>query len=462
MSDARLPFGKQLSPKQVDLRTVLGLVRSTPSDKDRLYQAIGNAFWPDRDDRNRKTSGMNTFLSARQYGLITADDEYSLTELGMRLLLTETDHDFNALFAQHILFHLNGLQLVEVVDSLRSRGETVTTAKVVEGMDALGIDSGGDSGENINPMRLWLERAGVFVTKWELNQDVLRELTGASTADISEIVDLDESLQAFLRALATVTDSEPPVASQVRALAELQTPTAVFDTKTFAASVLGRLEDKGWIEVGRATSGRGAKSPRVTPTGRFEKIISEPLLTTVLEQTHLEDPASLRRPLSELLDIVADLNNTSHARGLALEGVCIQVIRLLGARFVGWRVRADITSGAEVDVVAESLNAPYQLIQVQSKASAITGREIVDREVGIAQTLKSNVVLYVSAQKIGDAARRAAAAYMQETNLALLFLDGADIRGGAAALSVAMGREWGRVRSIKAARGHERTRSVAE
>lgn len=459
MPEARLPFGKQISPNQIDLRQALRLVRDIPGDKDALYQALGEAFWPTRPEKDRKTSGMNTFLAGRHYGLITPGDDYALTELGKKLLATETDQEFNDLFAQHILLHLNGLQMLEVVDSLQARGESVNASKVVEGLSALGIDPGGDSGENINPMRLWLEKAGVL-TRWTINPAAVKRLTGASTAEISEIVDLDERQQAFLRALATITDEESPVASKVRALAELQAPDVIFDTKTFAAAILEPLRAAGWIDVERATSGRGAKSPRITPTRRFNEVISEPLMTAVLEQTHLQDPVALRRPLTDLLDVVADLTNTSHARGMALEGVCIQLVRMLGGKFVGWRVRGDITSGAEVDVVAESVNPPYQLIQLQSKASAILGREIVDREVGIAQTLKSNVILFVSAQKIGDAARHAAAAYMQETNLALLFLDGADVRGGAATIAAAMEREWSRVRSIKSKRGQERTRSV--
>lgn len=118
------------------------------------------------------------------------------------------------------------------------------------------------------------------------------------------------------------------------------------------------------------------------------------------------------------------------------------------------------TAGAEVDLVAEASNDPYLLIQLQSKASAINGREIIDREVGVAQSLKSNVILFVSAKNVGGAARRAAAAYMQETSLAVLFLDGTDISGGAAAVAAGIAREWGHVRLIKAKRGQERTRAM--
>ncbi|WP_139186695.1 hypothetical protein [Arthrobacter crystallopoietes] len=429
-----------------------------------MHREIGDAFFKGRDDKNRRISGMNAFLAMRAYGLVTEDEEYALTTLAEDLLKIEGEQAFHERLGQHILLNLHGLQVVEAVDSLQSRGVKVKVETVAQELTTLGIDPGGDSGENINPLRLWLERAGVFVAgkgQWTIDSAVVKKLTGASTAEISEIVDLNKPQQAFLRALATYTDEKSPVASKVRLLAEVQTPGIRFDTKTFAERVVRRLADDGWIEAEKATPGRGAKSGRVTPTEKFREIISQPLMDTVLEQTHLLDPVSLRRPLRDLLAVVnGEKNETNHARGLALEGVCIQIVRMIGARFLGWRLRSDQTAGAEVDLVAEASNDPYLLIQLQSKASAINGREIIDREVGVAQSLKSNVILFVSAKNVGGAARRAAAAYMQETSLAVLFLDGTDISGGAAAVAAGIAREWGHVRLIKAKRGQERTRAM--
>lgn len=465
MSDERIPYGKQISPNQIDLRLALGLVQDIPDDVIALHDAIGSNFFPDRDNKNRRILGMNAFLSMRHYGLVTEDKEYALTALGVDLLKTEDEQAFHDRLGQHILLNLHGLQVVEAVHSLQARGVKVTVAAVAQELTTLGIDSGGDSGENINPLRLLLERAGVFIEgkgQWTIDSAVVKKLTGASTEEITAIVDLSKQQQAFLRALATYTDEESPVASKVRSLAEGQAPNIRFDTKTFAERVIKRLVDAGWIEAEKATDGRGAKSGRVTPTKQFREIISEPLMETVLEQTHFPDPALLRRPIKDLLAIVNDeKNKTNHARGLALEGVCIQVVRIIGARFLDWRLRDYKTANAEVDLVAETSNDPYLLIQLQSKASAINGREIIDREVGIAQSLKSNVILFVSAKNVGEAARHAAAVYMQETSLALLFLNGTDLTGGAAAVAAGIAREWDHVRLIKAKRGQARARTLA-
>jgi hypothetical protein len=317
------------------------------------------------------------------------------------------------------------------------------------------VNPGGTSGEHVNPIRMWLERAGVLKDKWTVEAGRYEELVGTTPAGVSELTAMPLPHRAVMHALATITEPGPHLGSTVRELAELQTPGLAIDLKSFVKKVLDPLQAAGWITHSRTTGGSGAKSQLVAPTQQFRDVISDPLTDMVLNQVHLQDPASLRRPINDLLAIV-DSRASSHKRGQALEGVCIQLLRLMGARFVDWRQRGVETGGAEVDLVAESIGAPYLFIQVQSKASAITGRDRIDREVGVASSLKSNVILFVTAKRVGPAARRAAAVYMRETNLAILFLDGTDLRGGAPSVIAAMVREWQAVRSVRAGRGHQR------
>lgn len=463
MDPARLPYAKQLSPNQIELRALLELLRDAGGDRQAFQTAVGKRFFPKRDPQNQFTSAMNTFLSMRAHGLVAGNDPYSQTDLATALLQQPTDQALEAAFVNHLLLNLNGLQFLEVIESLEARGQKVKVARVVDELVALGIDPGGSSGENVNPMKLWLERVGVL-DGWTVNSNVLKQLTGASIAEVSELASMPTPQQAFLRALATVTDPPPHDAAAVRRLAEMQSPRIRFDTKTFSKDVLDRLDRDGWIALSKTTGGRGAKSHRVTPTKRFHEVISEPLLQAVLEQTHLQDPASLRRPLTDLLAIVDDENAGNHKRGLALEGVCIQVARLAGARFLSWRLRGDETGGAEVDVVAETVQPPYLLIQLQSKASAISGRGVIDREVGVAGTLKSNVLLFVTAKTVGPAARKAAATHMQETGLSILFIDGADLKEADAGAGIggALAREWQRVATLRSRRGRDRAQALKD
>jgi len=428
-------------------------------DPKAAHRAIGEVFFPKPgNEKNQTTSGMNAFLSMRHYGLITEKDKYSLTEVAEQLLATLSDEEMIDAFARHILLDLNGLQLVEVVTSLTARGISLNAEKVGEELSAIGIDPGGSSGENVNPMRLWLERAGVFTGTWSVDSSAVRRLIGASPEEVSELASLPEDQQALLRALATISDPPPLLGNKVRELAELQTPWVSISLKNLAAT-LELLQKLGWVTLTKVTGGRGAKPHQVTPTQRFAEVISEPLMTAFLEQVHPLDPASLRRPLTDLLSVVDDKSQSNHERGLAMEGVCLQVIRLLGARFVGWRLRGAQTSGAEVDVVAE-ISLPYLLAQVQSKASDINGRDRIDREVGVASTLKSNMILFVASGKVGPAAHRAADVHMQETGLAILFLQGSDFTDGSASITTAMRKQWDHVRDVRSAVARARTSAV--
>lgn len=461
-----MPYAKQISPNQIDdIRELLAMARDAGGDKDTLDVAIGKRFFPKPGNkRNERTSGMNARLSMRAHGLITHAQPYALTPLAERLLATRTDDKLKAAFATHLLLEHHGIQLLEVVASLQARGEKVNGSAIVRELTAIGIDPGGSTGEHLNSMRLWLAEAGVLADTWTIDNAVLKKLTGATPDEISELVALPSTQQAFLRAMATVTDPPPLDGAKIRQLAEVQSPGVVIDVKTFAPVTLKRLEADGWITVTKTTGGRGAKPHQVVPTQRFKDVIAEPLMNAVVEQAHLQDPKPLRKPLPDLLAVVNDEKRSNHERGLALEGVCIQVARLAGARFLGWRLRGDQTSGAEVDVVAESIHAPYQIMQIQSKASAINGREVVDREVGVSAALKSNVILFVSAKKIGPAARKAAATHMQESSLSILFLDGNDLKGASAGagLGSTLAREWERVRIVRSRRGQERAKTLGE
>lgn len=466
MPSARLPYGKQFSPTQVDLPTVLEICELHEGDREALQSALRDAFFDDRSASldNRNKLAMNAFLAMRQYDLVAGgeDGSYTLSELGRSLRdLTANPAQLYEAMARHILEHLHGLQMIEVIDSLRARGMTVKVANVASELLAIGIDpGGGTSGQNVNPARLWLEKAGVL-DGWEIDDSVLQRLVGAGISEISEIAGLPLGHRAFLLALACATGGQPYVAADIRRLAELRAEGAQFDTKTFAKKVLKRLEADGWVTVSKATTGRGAKSQLVNTTGRFDKIIREPLLEALVSQIHLQDPVNLRKPIGELNKIVRDRSKSSHERGQALEGVCIQIVRLIGARFLDWRRRGDETSGAEVDVVAEFVDGPYLLLQIQSKASPIAQRDVIDREVGIASGLKSNVILFISAQKVSAAARRAAANHMQDSPIAILFLDGTDLAKIETGAEVApmMRREWKRVASIRSPRSRERAQS---
>ncbi|MGH2764964.1 MAG: restriction endonuclease [Actinomycetota bacterium] len=148
---------------------------------------------------------------------------------------------------------------------------------------------------------------------------------------------------------------------------------------------------------------------------------------------------------------VRDDSLSTDRRGKALEGVALQLARALGLRFVAWRRRAHETGGAEVDLIAAQANGRFAIWQIQCKVGSIRSRDVVDREVGVAQPLKSNVILFVTAGTVGEAVRDAAETHMKATGLNIIFLDGDDLDTVTAGRSPAQAvdREFARVAKVR-------------
>jgi hypothetical protein len=66
--------------------------------------------------------------------------------------------------------------------------------------------------------------------------------------------------------------------------------------------------------------------------------------------------------------------------------------------------------------------------QIQCKNTSQVHLDDVAKEVGLANFLKSNVIVIVTTGKIGSTARYFARKTMQETNLSIVMIDGADIQ----------------------------------
>ena len=69
-------------------------------------------------------------------------------------------------------------------------------------------------------------------------------------------------------------------------------------------------------------------------------------------------------------------------------------------------VRAQITGGAEVDLVFESARLVFSRWQVQCKNTARVSLDDVAKEVGLTHFLKSTVIVMISTGDIGAEARR--------------------------------------------------------
>jgi len=123
MPKSDLPFGSEFSPNQIDLPQVLTLVAKHSGDKAAFEDVIRNTFFKDNNtnERNKRKLAMNLRLSLKAYQII--DNDMVFTDFGASLYqLRDTTDKLYAELATHILFHLNGLTLVQCVEWLQERG----------------------------------------------------------------------------------------------------------------------------------------------------------------------------------------------------------------------------------------------------------------------------------------------------------------------------------------------------
>jgi hypothetical protein len=447
-----MPFGKQFSPKQVDLGDVLGLAATAGGDCQRFEQLVLARYFASRPT-SQGTLAMNTRLAMQQYGLL--DEKCRLTGIGRSLRGLTVPKNLYERFAKHILLTCHGAQLLQAVRTLGERGLKPSAARISEQLEMMGVDAGGRGGEKLNPMRLWLEEAGVFRREWEVDWRRAERILGIGEEALDVLSGLTPEQRCYLESLAGLPDPQASYSSDaVRRLAE-QRSSFRYDVKQLPKKVLFPLEKTGFIETSKTTAGRGAKPYVVRGTDKLVANVVTPLLKS-LEQTAAPlDPRVLRRALRELLVEARDTSLGPDQRGKALEGVALQVLLTLGLRFAEWRKRAHETGGAEVDLVAIQGNGRFVVWQLQCKVASITSREPVDREVGVAQTIRSNVIAFVSAGGIGLAARKASESYMRSTGINVIFLDGSDLDAiaGGSTPSGLVDREFTEVSKIR----HPRT-----
>ena len=421
-----LPFGSEFSPSQIDLRRALELAEEHGGDWRAFEAAVRAAWFEDHatSDKNRGKLANNTKLGMIAYGIIERDTK--LTGLGRELLALAGDEDaLHDRLAKHILLNLLGMTLVRCIQDMEAAGDPVNLTTLREALAERDVHYP-RGGKHPSMMRLWLAKAGVFAgSRWRVDEERVEKILGLNLEQFGELGELTSLQRTFLRALANTCTKEPQPANEIARLA-----TAIygekFPEKSLPKLVLHALEDSGYIKTTKTTTGRGAKPFLVTPTEKLARDIVEPLLKQLESQTDPKLVALLRRPLSEVLE---DLESSDkHVAGLALEALAFKIMRLLDMDYVATRLRGAQTGGAEVDLIFESARLVFTRWQIQCKNTARVSLDDVAKEVGLTHLLKSNVVVLVSTGTVGAQARRYANKIMADTNLAVVMLDGTDLK----------------------------------
>jgi hypothetical protein len=422
-----LPFGSEFSPSQIDFSEILGLVENHCGNCQALQRAIRDRFFSRHGGgsvKNQNTLAMNCRLGLKAYGVITQDCQ--MTAFCRALLATR--HDSRKLheeLARHILLNLHGMNLIQCIRDMVASGEQVTLASLRTSLAERNIHFP-SGGKHPSMMRLWLEKAGIFVgARWQIDEDRLAALIGGSADEFSNLQCLTPGQKAFLRALANTGMSEPLPANHVAALAAA-TFGVRFPEKSLPKAVLVPLAEAGYLSLKKTTAGRGAKPFLVCATDKLRSDVIGPMLAQLESQIDPKVLALLRQPMDEILAEIPSKNR--HRAGLALEALAFKIMRLLDLNYAATRLRAQATGGAEVDLIFDSTRLIYARWQIQCKNTSRVALDDVAKEVGLTHFLKSNAIAIVTTGEIGTEARRYANKIMADSNLCIVMIDGRDLR----------------------------------
>lgn len=428
MARSDLPFGSEFSPAQIDLAVLLELAHEHASDWRAFEDAVRVRYFADRptSDANKRKLANNTKLSLRAYGIIETDDA-TLTPFGRSLYAARSSEaELYEALARHILRECQGAAFVQCIMDMQSAGDRITLISLRQRLEATGIVVP-RGGKHMSTMRLWLERAGVFVTNYRVDLGRFEEILGVTPEEIEVLATFSLEQRAYLKALANIGGGGPHLSNEVEQLA-----AAVyggdFNEKNLPKQVLYPLRDAGYITLVRGTGqgGRGAKPFLVTATDRLDLDIIAPLLEQIDQQVIPDIRPLLRRSLADIRAEI-DTPDDHHRRGLALEALAFKLMQSIDLKYVGTRVRGKDTGGAEVDLIFDSDRLVFSRWQIQCKNTRRVRLDDVAKEVGLTHFLKSNAVLIVTTGSISDDARAYANSIMRDMNLCVVMIDGSDL-----------------------------------
>ena len=427
MPRSDLPFGSEFSPAQIHLPVLLELAYTYGTDWKSFEIAVRDRYFArnETSDYNKSKLANNSKLSLRAYGLIGEKDTV-LTEVG--LAMYRLRHDEQALytaFGGHILRNCQGMNFVQCILDMQTAGETINLANLRRWLKDYNIIVP-RGGKHMSTMRLWLEKAGVFVSHYHVNQARLDEVLGVNLQEVDVLAAFTPEQRTYLKALANMGGNEQHFSNDVEKLATA-TYGIRFNEKNLPKQVLYPLRDADYINLERGTkqAGRGAKPFLVTATSKLTADVILPLIEQMEQQTNADLRPLLRKPIK---DIRKELKSQDrHVRGLALEALAFKLMRLIDLSYVATRLRGHATGGAEVDLIFESARLVFSRWQVQCKNTSRVSLDDVAKEVGLTHFLKSSAVVMISTGEIGTQARRYANKIMADSNLCVVMIDGTDL-----------------------------------
>ncbi len=461
MAKSDVIFGSEFSPAVIDsFANLLELIHEHQPNRRELQRAIDKRFFAGKGKNAdpRKTLGDNTILAMIAYGIIERENKSSIhfTEFGQDLYEHRNDDQkLRDLMGRQCLARLAGVRVISSIQDLMRANIPLKKENIAKRLREEGLHVP-TNGKHLNILRQWLEYAGALNATgatggdalWTPNEDRIRQLIGVTSTDIEQWSELTKPQYDFARAFALM-GADTATSSEVRDMA-ISLYASEFPEGGLPQSVLHRLEEVGLITWEKTTTGRGAKAHKVFAT---KKLRSE-FLGPILEQIATTMGHGYKRlARMSLTEIIQDLDRADkHRKGIALEALAFYFFRRLDLSFVQWRLRGKATGGAEVDMVVEGTRLMFSRWQIQCKNCVRVATEDLAREVGIATTIRSNVVMLISTGEVGGAVRAFAKKVMENTALHVIMLSGEHLRAIAdnpAKLTILLNEQAGTAMTIK-------------
>ena len=414
-----LPFGSEFSPNQIDLPVLLEICQENEGNKELIEKSIIKTFFSDKSNYVA-TLGMNCRLGLQNYKLL--DDSFNFTEIGRNLYENRKEDQLYWMFCKHILLNVNGLLFIECLREKQMAGERITLSNMKKVLEERGLTYP-NGGKHPSIMRLWLDKIGLVNKKWEVDEEVLNKVLEMQdkTPELSE---LNELQLAFLKALINSGVKDPQPTSNVVKLAEGVYGLS-FPEKNLPKLVLNKLVESGFVTVKKTTKGRGAKPFLVQLSPSVNPDVILPAMAQLKKRIDIKLLELIRKPMNDILYEIKSQN--TYKSGLALEALAFKLMQLLDMEYIGTRLRAEQTGGAEVDLLFESARLVYSRWQIQCKNTKQVALDPVAKEVGLTHFLKSNVIIVVTTGTFTSEARKYSNAVMKDSNLSIVLIEGKDI-----------------------------------
>ncbi len=431
-NEKRLPFAGEFSQGQVDLRRVLTLAAEAQSKTDFAENVRAEYFaesCPTYEGAKRQIQqtkrAKNVLLGMRAYGLLNED--YTLNELGSELL-TLDDRAMYQRFAAHIISESEGRNVLDAVGRLRAKGERVRKESLSLELRRSGYIMPTATTTHQTLLN-WLRKADLFDTEssYEIKPSVLSEILGTGETILTDLESLSQTERTFLLAFSKLVTDET---ESLKVSDVMEYARDLFNLKVredqWRSKLLLPLSEAGWITLEAGTTGRGAKSGKIKPTEVFKSSYLAPLLLQQESEMPLELRKGLNRPLSDILTEMA--SEDTYVKGAALEHLAGRITQLLDLKPKHLRLKSSMTGGTEVDLIAESTRLMFSRWQVQCKNTKLLASDDVAKEVGIAVSLRSQVILMVTTGRAGTVVYQYSRQINETTAMQIIVLDGQDLK----------------------------------